>query len=416
MNFKKLFGLILIGLVLFSCEKEEDGMTDLNETSTATDLNATEVNEKLASVTSIDRKFFDEINKLGEVYAKNEIYNGYDFKNEPAYIIHLRNGRPDKAFVINPTTHLNGAVKLSAADSKGLDIYQYDIKMQDAMNTLNSGNGYYDFDYNINGGKYYLQKYEDWDVNNYHAIDFMTHEVFHMVQFRDWNYRNNHIQDENSYPITRELLELQILVSEIFAKMPNENNKEVLLNKLKQYVAIMTKAKQIDPSSRKLITNMALEQERIEGFAKYIEVVGAREAIADRRNATFLYSSYFSALNYSFNSFNDVKDYFAFSIFYDSGASVSYCIYKALGNEINKIKSETPYGIAFAALNLSDTEMRRALEEAKASVNWSAVQNKARQLMALRGRESSGAKTSTSVKNSREKLIDIEKQSKRFLK
>lgn len=400
MNLIKKIGVALIlASVCIACELEEV------EPQTTKPFSERPVDIELIVPEEVDMTFFEHIQGMGEVYAKNDFYTGYNFTELPSYIIYLtESGAVERGFVINPQTDIPGAIKLDEEMSMGLNVYRFDDQMDAALARLESGNGYYTFDYSINGESYYLQKYTDKDVSNYNAIDFMTHEMFHKFQFDIWDYRSNWTQDEDNYPFTQELLELQILVSEIFKELPNIDDKEVLWDKLTQYVAIRTREIEIDPSDKKLILNMELEQERIEGGAEYIEIMGARENFIDRSDQTFLFFPGYAPLEQHFNSFADVKSYFASSIFYDTGASALYCIYQTCREELDKIVSETPYGIASKTMKLTPEQVDQAIERAKSSVDWAAIQKKASKLMELKNGSGKSSEYNTPVRHSDNKI------------
>lgn len=330
---------------------------------------------------AVDESLFERINSVTASYKKNEIWKGYDsYATVSQYLIYVTGGEKDakaaRAFLINPKTTVSGATKLDQSESKGLDVYRYDGKMQEALEQLQKGNGAYDFDFVIDGQKYYLQLYRDGDAEGHEDVALTTHENFHAFQFANWDFVPGALQDEANYPITKELLSLQMLSLDTLLNLPDTAlTKEKATDLLQQYVAIRSQEIALDPSSKKLVKNMANPQEQAEGSARYVEVMGLRDGL--KSNTTFVYP--FSAHDeLTITSKAALREAFAFGIWYETGAAATYLLDR-LEVDIEKefAAGKTPYDVAVATLKMSQADKDAALKKAQAGSNWSAIQAEA---------------------------------------
>lgn len=80
------------------------------------------------------------------------------------------------------------------------------------------------------------------------------------------------------------------------------------------------------------------------------------------------------------NSKFELKKMLSFGSFYPVGASVLYAISMLDHDKIKDYNSKTPYQMASELLNLSPAEKASALERAKLSEDWAAIQKKASDL------------------------------------
>lgn len=364
---------IVMGIILSSCGGSNDEMiSPTTPDNTPTPSISLDVNE-------IDRTFFKQIKEAGDIYDKNEIWNGYDFsKRTMYYIFKDANGKPQKGFLINPHREVSGAIKVEGDLAEGLTVYQYDAVIDDAEATLKKGNGEYDFDYVIDGGKYYLQSYTDASITDIlnGSIVLSAHEQFHQYQFDHWTHFGK--QDEDNYPLTADLIALQILTMKIAEKLPAEQDQNKIREYLKMYVAIRDQEMEFDPSADKLVRNMANAQETFEGSARFIEYSAANEIING------FDPQFSSGGTSSLSTKSDVRFQFAFGIWYGTGAATAYMI----STLTNNIESETAKGISFydqavSLLDLNDTEKESALNAAKTEFNWTEISAEASRLMAL---------------------------------
>lgn len=241
----------------------------------------------------VDLELFKQLKGHVDYYAKGEFYTDFVLGEYPMYLIQTdggtfsNTGDPIKGFIFNPKEVLPEMKRLGNNESYGLNIYRYDDIVKKATQDLIAGNGLFKFGYTINNKKgYYLQTYGEAMVlgsNNSSAITTISHEAFHDMhqdhglQNPNWVRSEEWTQDRYNFPFTKELVELQILVSEIFIDFPNVTDKEILRDKLKQYVAIRSKELELDTSEKQLIRNMSLVQERIEGGAYLAEISAKRD-------------------------------------------------------------------------------------------------------------------------------------------
>lgn len=341
-------------------------------------------NNDLAS--PLDELLFSHIKGLGDIYAKGEIWKGYAYKSYRQYLVHFTEKGADRAFVINPPTPPRGAIRLDAQEGKGLAIYRYDLRMKEAYDLVfgPEGNGTFEFTFDIEGNNYYLQAYSD-DLaedsgDTSRAVSFSTHELFHRYQ-DNWEEVPGAKQDFDNFPLTRELLELQILCQEIMKDLPSYPTEISALKKiLRQYVAIRSKEMELDPTPDQLIRNHELYQEQMEGSPKYIETMGNLQFFKPTTPIHFSYSIF----EFSIETKAEVRGMMGQSVYYGTGPGAIY-ILDRLGVNIEAMEEgKTPYDLAKAYLNMSKWEQDQALQEAKTIKNWPEIQAKAREWMALK--------------------------------
>ena len=359
--------LLILGaiLIFISCSKE-----DIDNVITNT-----------GEVQNIDKTFLAQIKKSAQEFDKNTIWKGYDFSSQPMYFIYRdANKKPLRGYLINPKKEISGAEKLKEEDANGLNVYRFDRDVIKLNKALKSGNDLFEFFYKIEGDAYYSQIYSDKTIADKFngAIQFATHEVFHVFQFATWKGTANVIQNEEKYPINTDLLALQLLTLKISAKMPTLTNKSEIKEYLKMYVAIRNKEMSIDPTPNAMVKNMANEQEKGEGTAKFIEVMNSYKIIPD-------YSTAFGIDNFSsFQTKKDMRSYFAFGIWYDTGAAVSHMLKNQEAEIEEQIKAgKTLFGIAKPHLNLSTAQEAAALQAAKSEFNWANIEAEALRLTQL---------------------------------
>jgi hypothetical protein len=334
----------------------------------------------------VDELLFSQIKGLGDIYAKNEIWKGYPYNSYQQYLVHFTEKGPDRAFVINPPTPPKGAIRLDAQEGKGLAIYRYDLRIKEAYDLIfgPEGNGTFEFTFDIEGNNYYLQAYSD-DLaedsgDTSRAVSFSTHELFHRYQ-DTWESVPGSNQDFDNFPLTVELLELQILCQEIMKELPSYPSEISALKKiLRQYVAIRSKEMELDPTPDQLIRNHELYQEQMEGSPKFIETMGNMQFFTKSTNP--VHFSY-SIFEFSIETKAEVRSMMGQSVYYGTGPGTIY-ILDRLGVNIEAMEQgKTPYDLAKAYLNMNKWEQDQALREAKMIKNWPEIQAKAREWMAL---------------------------------
>ena len=358
----------LLGLLLFAgCSSDNPG---IGPTDT-----------KL-SVAEVDKSFFAQINGCAGALASSPFWSGYEYGKVPQYVIYVSGSRPNRAFIINPATTVSGAVKVGDADRNGLDVWQYNAKMQAGYDILFGANGNraYDFDFEIDGKKYYVMVYTDKSVASpYESIDLSVHENFHAYQ-NSWTQIDSWNQDVPNFPITQELLEYQMLVGEIFRDMPNSTSDKAEMRKmLEQYVAIRSREVEIDPSAGKLIENFELVQEQTEGSAKYIEVMTHRSHFKNNKPIAD-----YGLMELGPITRAEAQDLIAQTVTYNTGGTALY-IMNQLGVDITQIRQgKTPYQLASAFLNMSESDRTAALAAAKQHSKWTAIKAEAAKWLGLK--------------------------------
>lgn len=337
--------------------------------------------------TEVDRELFRQIKGLGDIFAENTIWRGYDYRSYGQYLVHITPEGPDRAFLINPQQLPAGAIKLGENENQGLaSVYRYDLNMQEAYDYLfgPQGNEVFTFDFQIQGSGYYLQAYTD-DLSAgmqdpSMTVSYSTHELFHRFQ-DEWEWVPEAQQDFDNFPLTSELLELQILCQEVLQNLPDaELDKNQLRNLLLQYVAIRSRELAIDPTSKKLIRNHELYQEQMEGSARFIETMSNRQFFSsDQYEARFG----FSLLEFWAGSKEDVRSLVGQSVYYGTGGSAIYLLYR-LGYPIEQMQlGKTPFDLAMDYLRPTSSEMEAALQQAYANPKMADIRKKVREWMAF---------------------------------
>jgi len=419
---KTLTALSFVAVVAFSCQNDDsikniekensEEPVDNTDTTDDTDTESTETPEPTSLTSSLDRLFFEQLRGFGDIYSEKEFIRDYYFLDYPMYFIFKNaSGGVEKGFIINPISTIETAVKLGKNENFGLNIYRYDKLIDNGLKELNDGNGLYAFDFEIDGeDNYYLQVYEEAGIKGLNGLNDITtaaHEAFHdhyqttdATTNSDWEWDWDLKQDKDNFPITKELLELQILNTEILKELPNIKDISIIREKMKQYISIKSKEMEIDPSSDKLILNMELRQERLEGSPHYVEILARREfskqnandpnyedfgiTTLDNKESFFTPGKKHLPFTYDIKSKPELQNVLGFDVAYPMGASVIYCINELDKSKWQQIKTKTPYEIISSMLNLNTTEKEQAIEKAKASVDWKKIQNRATELLNLR--------------------------------
>ena len=329
----------------------------------------------------IDLKHFEQLTTSANLLNENNIWEGYPFSSYQHYLIRLEGNKPTKGFIINPSSSIAGSQKVELASTSDMEVYRFDGIIKEAFEHLFAGNGLFDFDYEINGDKYYLQTYSEQDVEDGEALAVNVHENFHFYQF-GWAEKSSSFQDFDNFPVQRELLELQLLTVEILRGVEKVNDKAQLRDLLKQYVALRTEEIRLDPTQNGLITNHSNYQELVEGTAKYIEVKTLVNSSLFP-NATFEFVNTATLDRNGITSKNSVRELMGQLVFYDTGSAVTY-ILAELGIDIKRLENnQYPYDLATELLGMSSLESAQALEAAKMHSLWAEIQTKAASWAAL---------------------------------
>jgi len=333
---------------------------------------------------TVDESFFERLNKVGEEYKKNDIWKGYDFASMPQYLIYTTGAEGKetavRAFLLNPPKPIEDAKELQAKENKGLKVYRYDKVMEQGLDVLKKGNGFYDFDFVIEGQKFYLQLYKDNHAQGHEDVALNIHENFHSFQ-NSWDFVPGFLQDQANYPLTKDLIALQLLTLQVLKGLPQDAlSKDKAMDLVKQYVAIRSREITLDPSATKLVKNMANFQEHGEGSAKYIELRALREGLDSTDNFIPEFSGYGSE-----TTAQELRFSFAFGIWYDTGAAITYLLdILDVNIESEYAKGKTPFDVAENLVKLSDSEKAIALEKAQSQNDWISIQATAEELVKLK--------------------------------
>ena len=377
---KKQHLLLPLLLLLFgSCQKEKDN----NDTSqTNQDKETATVAE---TPNNIDQKLFKQLKYVND--NSDKIWPGYDFSSYPKYFVFedsLEDPPLRRGYLFDPKREVTDAKKIADEYNQGANVYRYDKAIEQASSALQRQ--LFDMRFNIDDEDYYMQAYNKDQVEGkgiHNAAELPAHELFHMFQYDVWKHDLTlYRQDADKYPITLELLPLQLMVREIAKKMPREKNPEAIDKYLSMYVAIRSEAMALDPTPEKMVENMANSQERLEGSAKYLEHYLGKEIFTASD-----FTSFYSGPDYtSLSSKESVKQFFAWGIWYYTGAGVVYMLKQKGVNDLeDQLKNgKTLYQIAEALLNLSAEEKEMFLEQAKTEFDYTAtIRPESERLLAL---------------------------------
>ncbi|WP_159737673.1 hypothetical protein [Vibrio atypicus] len=309
----------------------------------------------------IDNLMLSQISKAGKVLEENKVWFDYDkyYQDIPKYMVKSDDkGNPHKAFLINPKTTSSDYLLLGNNENHGLESYRNDSNMHlatDKLKPSNGGNTAYDFDYEFDGTKYYLQRYLNGELLYEekplpYSISLNVHENFHAYQIENFKFPAGYTQKIDEYPLNEEQIKLKLITQKILFGLPDKTiDKTTLTKKLKQYVALTHR--QIELDSTGLVKNMGLGQELFEGGAKYVEVMTVNE-IGDF-NKKFVFEGY---ANLPLKTQDDVKWQYAWGIFYDTGAAAIW-ILDQLGYDLLKLETGiTPYAAAVEILDNFDKQ------------------------------------------------------------
>lgn len=328
----------------------------------------------------IDKTFVAHIKHAEDETAKNTIWRGYDYSTFPQYFIYRdKNKQTKRGLLINPHKTISGATRITDATAKDVAVFRYDAEMAKLSDDLKKGNDLFTFSYKVSGSGYYGQVYDDEGIayNGSSSIELAVHEVFHKYQDK-WKSASGHVQDEANYPINNQLLPLQLLTMEIAKRLPAETNQATLDDYLAMYVAIRSEEIKLDTSPKKLVKNMANWQENYEGTAKYVEYMVSKDLFSDFAKSFEVTSTE------SMKTKSDMRGYFAWGIWYYTGASVTHLLKsKGVNVEAAVEEGKTLYDLASETLNLTDAQKAVALQKAKDVFGWSNLVTESNRLLAL---------------------------------
>ena len=344
--------------------------------------------------TELDEKFLRQIKKTMDVVESKKLWQGYDYKSVPQYFIRRENGKPVTAFVINPQTTIDNAQHLGENESQGLNVLKYEGSMHSANDKLKAGNDAYDYDFRIDGKGYYIQSYSQNEVEILDpiitsAFSLAVHEVFHAYQGENFkshpDYEQLAFNKFSQYPLNNELLSLQLMLMDTLKKFPVDAiSQEEAKISLKKYYVIIHEMLKRDPSAHSgfqtgLIYKHGLGQELYEGSALYIDKMASRNVLEVANDSKFIFHTPFEMDKISdgyatLKTKKDVIEYFAFQVFYYTGANAIWLLSEA-GYDSKELEYGIyPYDAAKGYLKMSEVEEMNLLAELKQSARWTQAQ------------------------------------------
>jgi len=381
----------LLVTTLVFCLMACNGNEDKNTTST-TSTSPTTAATELATV--LDEKFLMQIKKTMDVVESQKLWPGYDYKSVPQYFIRRESGSPVTAFVINPQTTIDNAQQLGKNESQGLNVLQFEESMLSANDKLKTGNDAYDYDFKIDGKGYYIQSYSKGEVEILDpivtsAFSLAVHEVFHAYQGKNFknppHYEQLDFNKFAQYPLNNELLSLQLMLMDTLKEFPvDATSQEEAKIALKKYYMIIHEMLKRDPTAHSgfqtgLIYTHGLGQELYEGSALYIDKMASRKVLDVTKDSKFIFHLPFEMDKISdgyatLKTQKDVIDYFAFQVFYYTGANVIWLLSQA-GYDLKELEGGIyPYDAAKGYLKMSEVEEMNLLAELKQSARWTHAQ------------------------------------------
>lgn len=340
--------------------------------------------------TELDETLLKQIKKTMDLVEADKLWQGYDYKSVPQYFIRRENNNPVTAFVINPQSNIEHAIKLGDNESHGLNVVQLEESMINAVDKLKAGNDLYDYDFKIDGKEYYIQAYtkNSVDIKNpmiTSAFSLAVHEVFHAYQGKNFksptHYEQLAFDKFDTYPLTDELVSLQLMLMELLKGFPEESiTQPAAKEALKKYYVIINEMLKRDPTAHSgyktgLIYKHGLGQELFEGSALYIDQMVSRKVLAITSENKFIYSAPFK-MDQAIDGYvplttkKDVIDYFAFNVFYYTGSSAIWLLQRA-GYDIKNLEQGIyPFDAAKGYLALSEVEEINLLSELKLDARW----------------------------------------------
>jgi hypothetical protein len=332
-----------------------------------------------ASVTAQEKTVFEKLALISP--EANNIWSDYhSLTQQPAYLIFTDlSGKGIKGYVLNaPKSFTNNMLPVDPEEAFGLSLFQSNDFLTAAETSIGEG-GIYTIDLDLNGTTFFAMKdfYIENFYNNYKDQDnnftplVMTHEMFHMYQFDNWDLPDDWVQDFYGYPTDKEQIALHLLLFELMKRSYFIDNELDKIEYLKYYVSLRTEMITKDTSTAKLVKSMGTNQELIEGTARYVEHFAALHSIypSINQDPTHGWEGYL----------NDVADNtslrvaLAVRIWYHVGAAATNLLKEAGVDIENAYKTgKTPFEVASDYLKLSNEDLTEYLQSAKDKVDYPA--------------------------------------------
>jgi len=310
----------------------------------------------------------------------------YRFDTWPLYIVDVTGSDSPQGYLVNPPSVPAEARRVTGEAAQGLTVYRYDDRATQASRT---DNDLFDFFFDVDGAEYSMMLIDDWGAATLENgsgdwIMTLVHETFHAYQITTWRDPAGYIQDEQGYPITTDIVALGLLETKIVSAAYKTTDREDTERYLRMFVAARTEKMRVDPSPQQLVRYMDNPQEHGEGSARYIEV--KMMEVFDPEFPARLFELYVDmTLEWGFESAADVRDYFAFGMWYETGAIVLRMMDTLGIDYVDALAAgQTPYDIAADHFSMSDAQLGAALGDAQTEFDWSGIQSEAQRYAALR--------------------------------
>lgn len=369
----KKFGLVTCMLATIAgCNNESSNNGDKPPTTSGT-------------ASKIDETFFHQIKNAGQHQTP---WQGYQFDKVGMYLIHAENKQVKNAYIVNAKETIQDAVALD--NDYGIDVKQLNDMSVTAHDKLLEGNGLFDFTYKIKNHNYYLQSYDERSVNiedqlTTASIALAYHEAFHNYQHEAFKQPEGYQQLDfdlfDKYPLDEQMLTLKVVMLALFSDLPNKTlTSEQTLTLIKKYTVLVDEMLRIDASrnggeTTGWIYRHALGQELYEGSALFVDTMMSREVIESHEDKAF---TMFDPLKLDqeqhgitqISSKSDKEQFFAFNMFYESGASIIWLLHQ-YGVDLKQLENgRYPYSIAKEIANISELDSYYLLRDLKQTALW----------------------------------------------
>lgn len=331
-------------------------------------------------ITKLDH-ISDEAENIWPGYGLPHILPIYIVFNDP--IIGQQVG-----YILNPPANIPDGSLLVDGTFNNLPVYRNDI-LVDKMKELGIDNRLFSFDLLVEGVTYFYANhgfqpknayldFKDFDNNN--VALFTVHEMFHLLQleYEKWDI-SEWKQDFFGYPLTEEIIALNLLLSDISTNAYMDKNGDFL----EVYVAIRQRQMEIDPSSQSLVQSFTLITEMIEGSARYVEHFAALNSVYPTINIDPTHS-FKAQLDTVAHDALLARQILVQRIPYHVGAIVI----KRLADEGVEVHTAfktgiTPYILSRNLTAKASEDYTAILEQLKTKVDWLAYENRASELFDL---------------------------------
>lgn len=294
----------------------------------------------------------------------------------------------DVGYILNPPAKIpDGSLEVDGTFNN-LPIYRNDV-LVDKVKELGLDSRLFSFDLLVDGVSYFYANqsfqpknaylnFKDFDNNN--VALFTVHEMFHSFQLEEENWDvSKWNQDFFGYPLTEEIIALNLLLFDISAHAYTDANEQFL----EEYISIRQRQMEIDPSSQSLVQNFTLITEMIEGSARYVEHFAALNSIYPTINNDPTHS-FKAQLDTVATDALLARQILVQRVPYHAGAIVIKKLVDA-GIEVRPAFKEgiTPYTLSRNLTAKTNADYAAILQQLKSNVDWSAYEDRASELFNL---------------------------------